>query len=520
MKNATLILLAAFWFVLHSHAQNQLPSILIQEVSVDETNKAITINFDIEDGDDAEVEVFLLASDDGGATYNISTSTASGDLGFPVTIGTGKQIVWPYNTQIGLAGNYQLKLVADDRYQIDIQDIVDQVDSNLLKTRLQNIDGPRHYISTPENLNRCRDTIEQAFWDYGLTTYREQFPYASTTGENIIGTLAGVTQDEVIWIIDGHYDTVNNAPGADDNGSAAVAVMEAARILSQYRFHKGIRFIGFDLEEAGLRGSLYHVDHLSTAETIEGVLNMEMIAYYSDEPNTQTLPTGFEVLFPEAYAAVAGDEFRGNFITNTAVTSFTSLSEAFHNAATQYVPGLRVIDVTAPDALVPPDLLRSDHAPFWGAGLPALMLTDGANFRNPYYHTPNDTIGSLNFTFMQEVLQAVIATAAEGAGLSHSTEAIANFQIVAGADHLHSLSCQYTISPIPARQFIRLKFGACADRPDHLQIIAANGQVVFSQQLGPYEQDLQVSTSQLPKGQYWLRLSDGHHFSSQKIIIQ
>lgn len=520
MKHTPLILISSLLFFLHSHAQNQLPSIIIQEVLVDEDTKEVTINFDLEDGDDAEVEIFLLASDDGGATYNIPTNTASGDIGFPVATGTSKQIVWPYDTQIGLAGNYQLKLVADDRYQIDIQDIVNQVDSNLLKTRLQNIDGPRHYISNPENLNLCRDTIEQAFWDYGLTTYRQQFPYASTTGENIIGTLAGVTQDEVIWIVDGHYDTVNNAPGADDNGSATVAVMEAARILSQYRFHKSIRFIGFDLEEAGLRGSLYHVDHLSAAETIEGVLNMEMIAYYTEAPNTQTLPTGFELLFPDAYAAVEGDEFRGNFITNTAVTSFISLSEAFHNAATAYVPGLRVIDVTAPDALVPPDLLRSDHAPFWGAGIPALMLTDGANFRNPYYHTPNDTIGSLNFTFMQEVLQAVIATAAEGAGLSHSTEAIANFQIVADADHLHALSCQYTISPIPARQFIHLKFGECAEQPGSLQIIAADGQVVFSQQLSKNELSIHLSTSQLPKGQYWLRLSDGHHFSSQKIIIQ
>ena len=520
MKHATLVLITGLCCFLHSHAQNQLPSVLIQEVTVDESTKEITINFDVEDGDDAAVEIFLLASDDGGATYNISTNTATGDLGFPVTTGTGKQIIWPYNTQIGLAGNYQLKLVVDDRYQIDIQSIVDQVDSTKLKTRLQNIDGPRHYISTPGNLNRCRDTIEQAFWDYGLTTYRQQFPYASTTGENIIGTLAGVTQDEIIWIIDGHYDSVNNAPGADDNGSATAAMMEAARILSQYRFHKSIRFIGFDLEEAGLRGSLYYVDHLSTAETIEGVLNMEMIAYYTEEPNTQSLPTGFELLFPEAYAAVEADEFRGNFITNTAITSFTSLSESFHNAAAQYVPGLRVIDVTAPDALVPPDLLRSDHAPFWQAGIPALMLTDGANFRNPYYHTPNDTIGSLNFTFMQQVLQAVIATAADGAELSHSTEAIANFQIVSDADHLHSLSCQYIISPIPAKQFIHIKFGDCAERPGNLQIIAANGQVVFSKELTKNEQNLQLSTSQFPKGQYWLRLSDGHHFSSQKIIIQ
>jgi len=56
------------------------------------------------------------------------------------------------------------------------------------------------------------------------------------------------------------------------------------------------------------------------------------------------------------------------------------------------------------------DLLRSDHGPFWRENIPALMITDTANFRYPYYHTEADTIDKLDFDFIKKVTQATIAT--------------------------------------------------------------------------------------------------------------
>jgi hypothetical protein len=60
-----------------------------------------------------------------------------------------------------------------------------------------------------------------------------------------------------------------------------------------------------------------------------------------------------------------------------------------------------------------PDILRSDHSCFWREEYPAIMVTDTANFRTPYYHTPGDTLDKLDFDFMKNVCQAVIATAVE-----------------------------------------------------------------------------------------------------------
>ena len=48
-----------------------------------------------------------------------------------------------------------------------------------------------------------------------------------------------------------------------------------------------------------------------------------------------------------------------------------------------------------------------DHASFWDAGLPALMVTDTASFRNPNYHLPSDTIDTLDFTFMAELVRSL-----------------------------------------------------------------------------------------------------------------
>jgi peptidase M28-like protein len=59
------------------------------------------------------------------------------------------------------------------------------------------------------------------------------------------------------------------------------------------------------------------------------------------------------------------------------------------------------------DGRLLPETGLSDHASFWDAGLPALMVTDTAFFRNPNYHLPSDTIDTLDFTFMAELVKSL-----------------------------------------------------------------------------------------------------------------
>ena len=57
-----------------------------------------------------------------------------------------------------------------------------------------------------------------------------------------------------------------------------------------------------------------------------------------------------------------------------------------------------------------PVLLRSDHAPFWQAGIPSVMWTDTSEFRNPNYHRDTDLPETLNYTFLRRVTQLLVAT--------------------------------------------------------------------------------------------------------------
>ena len=61
---------------------------------------------------------------------------------------------------------------------------------------------------------------------------------------------------------------------------------------------------------------------------------------------------------------------------------------------------------------------RSDHASFWDAGYPAVVLTDTANFRNPHYHRATDTLDTLNLEFLSNVAATVTATATQIAGVA------------------------------------------------------------------------------------------------------
>jgi hypothetical protein len=62
---------------------------------------------------------------------------------------------------------------------------------------------------------------------------------------------------------------------------------------------------------------------------------------------------------------------------------------------------------------ISPHLLRSDHAPFWEKGIPAVMWTDTSEFRNPHYHQPSDTPDTLDYEFMAEVAKLLVEVVVE-----------------------------------------------------------------------------------------------------------
>ncbi|MBL7047584.1 MAG: M28 family peptidase [Candidatus Marinimicrobia bacterium] len=396
-------------------AQNNPPEINNISAAFDIQDGVVLINYDLNDPEQDTMKVTFKMSNDGGQTYTFPVESVVGDVGYPILSGSDKQIMWYYPPEaIDDSASYRAKIVADDLYEIEIEELVDEVTIANLITDLTFVEGIRHRTTGFEHLEETKAFIEDRFIQNNLDVSQQQFSYGGYEAANLIGRLPGHTDEEIVFIIDGHFDTVSNSPGADDNGTGVVGMLEAMRVLALYNFKYTIKFIGFDLEEPYpyLIGSSQYVNEAVLADDqIEGVFNFEMIGYYCDWPGCQTLPYGFDILFPLAYNLIASQSFRGNFIANFANENSNPLKAQFDVCSAQYVPDLRVISAAVPgNGEVAPDLRRSDHAPFWDAGYQALFLTDGGNFRNPHYHSPSDLIETLNFGFATNVVKATVAT--------------------------------------------------------------------------------------------------------------
>ncbi|MDD4868359.1 MAG: M28 family peptidase, partial [Mycobacterium sp.] len=118
----------------------------------------------------------------------------------------------------------------------------------------------------------ARDNIRNLFLSFGLTTTFDTFTYNSQTWENVVAEQTGTLYPNAIYIIGGHYDSAST-PGADDNASGVALVLEAARILSQYPSDYTIRYMAFDMEEAGLIGSAHYAS-THASEDIRGMISL------------------------------------------------------------------------------------------------------------------------------------------------------------------------------------------------------------------------------------------------------
>ncbi len=504
-------------------AQNQPPALSNLATSVNWATKILTITYDVTDPENDLLDISVAFSDNAGKTYSL-TLPATGNIGFPVTSGTGQTITCDVTPLAGSVGAFTVRVVADDKQPFDLQQLVNAVDSLRLKSDLQFIEGVRHRISGLAHLNETRDSLRSLFTSNHLHLEEQIFSYSNTTGRNIIGTVRGTSAAEKVVVVDAHYDTVGNAPGADDNGSGTVGMMEITRLLSRYPTKKTLRFIGFDLEEAGLVGSTQYVSNgIPAGDQIEGVFNFEMIGYYSEAPNSQTLPSGFNLLFPDANAAVVNNQYRGDFITNVGNTNSQPIALIFANAASAYVPDLKVITLNVPgNGQLAPDLLRSDHAPFWVGGYKALMLTDGANFRNECYHTPQDTFeNKLNFTFMANVTKATLAAAAQLAEIQHGDWATATFENTV-ATHDLPAGCTVRLRASSTRSGLYLDIDACDFDFVNIDLYDERGVTVLQTRLEhPASGMTPVQLQQiLPAGIYsaQLRLPGGRVVGQQVVV--
>ncbi|MGW4787864.1 M28 family peptidase [Streptomyces sp. NPDC004230] len=241
-------------------------------------------------------------------------------------------------------------------------------------------------------------------------------------GANLIASQAAAHTMGTV-LIGAHLDSVDGSPGADDNASGVSVVLETARLLARLPIAPPVALALFDMEELGLIGARHAARELNGSGRIAGMICLESVGYFTDAPGSQQLPTGFSAAFPRSSAAAKANGLRGDFTLVVHRRSSAAAAALWRHAAaatSMSLPSLLLRD-PRPDGLLgmliglalPPanHLGRSDHAPFWNRRVPALMLTDTANFRNPHYHRPTDLPGTLDFQRLAAIAAATAATA-------------------------------------------------------------------------------------------------------------
>ncbi|QBQ56581.1 M20/M25/M40 family metallo-hydrolase [Nitrosococcus wardiae] len=265
--------------------------------------------------------------------------------------------------------------------------------------------GERHYWEPNHKLNAAV-YIEQTFRNTGYEPVRHAVQTHERLFDNIEVTLRGDRLQDESLVIGAHYDTVRGSPGADDNASGIAVLLELARLLHDAKPDRTLRLVAFANEEAPFfgtqaMGSLnYARQTRADGENIVGMISLEMLGYYTRERDSQHYPPLLGYLYPDTGNFVA---FVGNMASRQLVRD---VIEAFREHATVPSEGL-----AAPELLEA--IRRSDHWAFWERGYPAIMLTDTANFRNPYYHGPSDTYPTLDYESMARLTAALAQAVAD-----------------------------------------------------------------------------------------------------------
>lgn len=255
-------------------------------------------------------------------------------------------------------------------------------------------------VYRPAALDAAARYIEAELAGIGYTVKRQTYAVQGVESANLEIVLPGQRWPDESIVVGAHFDTVDGSPGADDNASAVAALIEIARLLSNHAPGRTLKLAAFVNEEPpfffwGEMGSrVYARAARRRQENIRLMISLEMLGYYRDEPGSQFYPPLFRYFHPG----------RGNFIAF--VSNFRS-RRAMRRAARAFRDHSDFpLESTATFGWIP-GVAWSDHLSFWREGYRAFMCTDTAFFRNPYYHSAQDTPEKLDYPRLAALTDAL-----------------------------------------------------------------------------------------------------------------
>ena len=261
-------------------------------------------------------------------------------------------------------------------------------------------DPPRHAFNIA-SLNQSADYIFREFKKVSPRVQYQTFKVEGQEYKNIICSLGPEDGERII--VGAHYDVCGDQPGADDNASGVAGLLAIARLVHNLKPDLKYRldFVAFALEEppyfkTEAMGSAVHAKSLKKAGVkVKGMICLEMIGYYSEEKDSQRYPVAaMNIIYPDRanFISVVGNMGQGPLVKHV---------KNYIKAGSQ----IPVESLTAPASV--PGVDFSDHLNYWKYDFPAVMITNTSFYRNPNYHQQSDTIDTLDFDKIAEVVKGV-----------------------------------------------------------------------------------------------------------------
>jgi hypothetical protein len=287
------------------------------------------------------------------------------------------------------------------QYAVDDVDEPRQLEADV--RRLVEGFGPRD-ATHPENLDRVSEFLATALREAGGNIEAQPFSIGGLGYRNVIARFGPATGARIV--IGAHYDTAGPRPGADDNASGVAGLLALGRRLGRRLPSIPVELVAYSLEEpphfrtAGM-GSAAHAAALARAGVpVRAMISIEMIGCFSDVPDSQEFPSALLKLF---YPSV------GNFVTVVGRLGEGGVTRRIKQAMRAATP-LAVESINAPRFI--PGIDFSDHLNYWDRDYPAVMVTDTAFYRNPRYHSVEDTPDTLDYWRMAQVVAGLEAAVA------------------------------------------------------------------------------------------------------------
>ncbi len=277
------------------------------------------------------------------------------------------------------------------------------------------------HITRPGN-KLASSYLFDTYKSFGYAPEYQWFPRSEAAGgqtANVIATLKGTVNPELVYVVSSHYDSVATGPGADDDSSGTAALLETARMLAGHPQPATIVFASFTGEESGLLGSREFVRRaVADKMRIVGALNNDMVGWANDHRLDNTIRYSNPGIRDIQHAAAM--QF-SNLITYDALYYKGTDAHAYYEAYGDIVGGIGSYPVLG----------------------------------SPHYHQPHDTLDTINHQLVTEVAKTTAATLML---LASSPSRLADLKVDSYQNGTATLS--WTPSPEQGRHRIHRRRGA------------------------------------------------------------